>query len=188
QSRIVNVTSQLLDRDMGHVIDDIEEKLKDYSMPNGYSYSFEGQYEQLQKAYKDLTIALILALVLVFLILAAQFESFRYPFIVILSVPLAFSGGALGLLLSGKTLSVPAIVGAIILAGIVVNNAIVLVDYINTLRREGIEMEDAIMKAGNTRLRPILMTTLTTVLGLIPLDRKSTRLNSSHVSISYAVF
>ncbi|HLR35371.1 MAG TPA: efflux RND transporter permease subunit [Tissierellales bacterium] len=169
QSRIVNVTSQLLDRDMGHVIDDIEEKLKDYSMPNGYSYSFEGQYEQLQKAYKDLTIALILALVLVFLILAAQFESFRYPFIVILSVPLAFSGGALGLLLSGKTLSVPAIVGAIILAGIVVNNAIVLVDYINTLRREGIEMEDAIMKAGNTRLRPILMTTLTTVLGLIPL-------------------
>src|SRR5699024_6187496 len=124
QSRIVNVTSQLLDRDMGHVIDDIEEKLKDYSMPNGYSYSFEGQYEQLQKAYEDLTIALILALVLVFLILAAQFESFRYPFIVILSVPLAFSGGALGLLLSGKTLSVPAIVGAIILAGIVVNNAI----------------------------------------------------------------
>lgn len=169
QSRVVNVTSQLLDRDVSNVVEDIKEKLEDYPMPHGYSYSFEGQYEQLQKAYKDLTLALLLALVFVFLILAAQFESFRHPFIVMLSVPLAFSGGALGLLLTGKTLSVPAIVGAIILAGIVVNNAIVLVDYINTLRRQGLTREKAILIAGNTRLRPILMTTLTTVLGLIPL-------------------
>ncbi len=169
QSRVVNVTSQLLDRDMANVIEDIDEKLQNYSMPHGYSYSFEGQYEQLQKAYRDLTLALLLALVFVFLILAAQFESFRHPFIVMLSVPLAFSGGALGLLLTGKTLSVPAIVGAIILAGIVVNNAIVLVDYINTLRSQGVNREEAIVKAGNTRLRPILMTTLTTVLGLVPL-------------------
>lgn len=141
---------------METVVDDIEEQLKDYPMPYGYSYSFEGQHKELTKAYNDLGLALILALVFVFIILASQFESFIYPFVVMLSVPLSFSGAALFLLLSGKSLSVPALVGGIVLAGIVVNNAIVLVDYINTLRKDGIEREEA-----------ILMTTSITVLGLI---------------------
>lgn len=169
QSRVVNITGQVFNRDMETVINEIENKLKEYKMPYGYSYGFEGQYKQLTKAYSDLTLALILALVFVYIILAAQFESFIYPFIVMLSVPLSFSGASLFLLLSGKTLSVPAIVGGIVLAGIVVNNAIVLVDYINTLRRSGMERDAAVLKAGPTRFRPILMTTLTTVLGLIPL-------------------
>lgn len=169
QSRVVSVTSQIYDRDMESTIEDIEAKLKDYHMPRGYSYSFEGQHKQLVKAYRDLTLVLILAVVFVFIILASQFESFIYPFIIILSVPLSFSGAALFLLLSGKSLSVPAIVGGIVLAGIVVNNAIVLVDYINTLRKNGMEKDEAVRKAGPTRLRPILMTTLTTVLGLLPL-------------------
>lgn len=169
QSRVVNITGQVFNRDMGTVINEIENKLKEYKMPYGYSYGFEGQYKQLTKAYSDLTLALILALVFVYIILAAQFESYIYPFVVMLSVPLSFSGASLFLLLSGKTLSVPAIVGGIVLAGIVVNNAIVLVDYINTLRRSGMERDAAVLKAGPTRFRPILMTTLTTVLGLIPL-------------------
>lgn len=169
QSRVVSVTSQIFERDMESVIGELEEKLLDYPMPRGYSYSFEGQHKQLVSAYKDLTLALILAVVFVFIILASQFESFIYPFIIILSIPLSFSGAALFLLLSGKTLSVPALVGGIVLAGIVVNNAIVLVDYINTLRRDGMDRDDAVKLAGPTRLRPILMTTLTTVLGLLPL-------------------
>lgn len=169
QSRVVSVTSQIFERDMESVIGELEEKLLDYPMPQGYSYSFEGQHKQLVSAYKDLSLALILAVVFVFIILASQFESFIYPFIIILSIPLSFSGAALFLLLSGKTLSVPALVGGIVLAGIVVNNAIVLVDYINTLRRDGMDRDDAVKLAGPTRLRPILMTTLTTVLGLLPL-------------------
>lgn len=169
QSRVVNVTSQILDRDTESVVEDIESMMKDYSMPYGYSYSFEGQYKEMKKAYSDLYKSLALALVLVFMILASQFESFIQPIVIMLSVPLAFSGGALALLITGKHLSVPAIVGGMILAGIVVNNAIVLVDYINTLRKSGEERDEAILKAGSTRLRPILMTTLTTVLGLIPL-------------------
>lgn len=138
-------------------------------MPYGYSFSYEGQHKQLQDAYSDLRLAMALAILFVFLILASQFESFKHPFIIILSVPLAFSGGALGLLITGNTLSVPAIVAWLILSGIVVNNAIVLVDYINTLKESGMSTEEAILKAGPTRLRPILMTTLTTVLGLMPM-------------------
>lgn len=169
QSRVVNITGQVFNRDMETVIAEIEDKLQEYKMPYGYTYGFEGQYKQLTKAYSDLTLALILALVFVYIILAAQFESFMYPFVVMLSVPLSFSGASLFLLISGKTLSVPAIVGGIVLAGIVVNNAIVLIDYINTLRRNGMERDRAVLEAGPTRFRPILMTTLTTVLGLIPL-------------------
>lgn len=169
QSRVVTVTSQIIGRDMESVIVDIDELLNDYPLPHGYTYSFEGQHKQLVKAYNDLTVALILAVVFVFIILASQFESFMYPFIIILSIPLSFSGAALFLLLSGKHLSVPAIVGGIVLAGIVVNNAIVLVDYINTLRKGGMDRDIAVRTAGPVRLRPILMTTLTTVIGLLPL-------------------
>jgi len=169
QSRVIRVTAQIIGRDMESVVKDIEAKIADYDMPYGYDYSFQGQHEQLTKAYNDLGLSLVLAIVLVFIILASQFESFIYPFVIMLSVPLSFSGAALALLLTGKSLSVPAVVGALILAGIVVNNAIVLVDYINTLRRKGVSRDEAVLKAGPTRLRPILMTTLTTVLGLIPL-------------------
>jgi HAE1 family hydrophobic/amphiphilic exporter-1 len=103
------------------------------------------------------------------MVMAAQFESLLHPFTIMFSLPLAFTGSALGLVLTGRALSVPAFIGVIMLAGIVVNNAIVLVDYINTLRGRGMDRLEAILKAGPTRLRPILMTTLTTILGLIPL-------------------
>jgi HAE1 family hydrophobic/amphiphilic exporter-1 len=103
------------------------------------------------------------------MVMAAQFESLIYPFIIMFTIPLAFSGGALGLFFTGRSLGVTALIGVIILAGIVVNNGIVLIDYINVLRREGMDRKEAILKAGPVRLRPILMTTLTTILGLIPI-------------------
>ncbi len=169
QVRTVTVTSQIVDRDLKTISDEVQIKLDNYDMPRGYTYEFGGENEELTEAFSDLFLALILAVVLVFMILASQFESLLHPFTIMLSVPIAFAGGALGLFLTGETLSVPGLIGFIILAGIVVNNAIVLVDYINTRRQDGEERNEAIKNAGPIRLRPILMTTLTTVLGLFPL-------------------
>lgn len=169
QVRVATVTSQIIGRDIGSISRDIQKKLDQYDMPPGYVYEFGGENEQMMNAFKDLSLALGLAIALVFMILASQFESLLYPFVIILTVPLGFSGGALGLFITRKALSVPAFIGVIMLAGIVVNNAIVLVDYINTRRKYGEERREAIVNAGPIRLRPILMTTLTTVLGLLPL-------------------
>lgn len=169
QVRNITVTSQIIGRDLNSISKDIEAKLSQYHLPEGYSYELGGENKELNDALKDLSMALALAVILVFMILASQFESLLHPFTIMLSVPLAFSGGALGLFLTGKALSVPAFIGVIMLAGIVVNNAIVLVDYINIRRNHGEERNEAIVNAGPIRLRPILMTTLTTVLGLVPL-------------------
>ncbi|SDK69275.1 efflux RND transporter permease subunit [Natronincola ferrireducens] len=169
QVRAITVKASIIDRDMNSVIKDIQEKLMTYPLPAGYSYQFRGQREQLEEAYSNLILAVILAILLVYMILATQFQSLLHPFIMMLAVPLAFSGGLLGLLIRGIPLSVPAAIGAIVLSGIVVNNGIVLIDYINVLKRSKKETEEAIVVAGTTRLRPIMMTTLTTVLGLLPL-------------------
>lgn len=169
QVRGITVSANTFNRDLNGVIADIKGKLEEYRFPNGYTYEFRGQKEQLDEAYKSLTLAVILAIFLVYMILASQFQSFLYPFIIMLSVPLAFTGGIIGLFFARLPISVPAVIGAIVLAGIVVNNGIVLIDYINILRSRGIEKIDAIILSGTTRLRPIMMTTLTTVLGLIPL-------------------
>jgi HAE1 family hydrophobic/amphiphilic exporter-1 len=169
QSRTVTISSQIFNRDLQSVTKDVEAKLDGYELPDDYILNFGGQNEEMVKAFKDLMIALILAVVIVYMVLAAQFESLIHPFTIILSVPLSFSGAIFGLLITGRTLSVPSFIGLIMLAGIVVNNAIVLVDYINTRRGRGETIEAAILAAGPIRLRPILMTTLTTVLGLIPL-------------------
>ena len=111
----------------------------------------------------------ILSVIIVYMLLAAQFESFLHPFTILLTVPLALTGALLALLITGKTLSIPAFVGIIILVGIVVDNAIVLVDSINQSRKEGMSAKEAIIKSGPLRLRPILMTTLTTILGMLPM-------------------
>ena len=169
QVRTINVTGDISGRDVGSVNTDIEAKLNGYEMPKGYSYELGGENEQAIEAFKNLALALVLAIVLVYMVLASQFESLLYPFIIMLTVPLAIGGGILGLIFTGRNLSAIAFIGFIMLAGIVVNNAIVLVDYINTRRRNGEERDQAILNAGPIRLRPILMTTLTTVLGLIPL-------------------
>jgi HAE1 family hydrophobic/amphiphilic exporter-1 len=138
-------------------------------LPDGYSIKFEGQHRLMEEAFEELTLALILAVILVYAVMAAQFESFVYPFTIMFTVPFAAIGVVFGLLLTGRSFNVPAFMGVIMLAGIVVNNAIVLVDYINQLKSEGVSAREAIIQAGPTRLRPVLMTTLTTVLGLFPL-------------------
>ncbi|SHJ99453.1 hydrophobic/amphiphilic exporter-1, HAE1 family [Geosporobacter subterraneus DSM 17957] len=169
QVRVTQVNSQIIGRDLGSISRDIQAKLADYPMPSGYTYELGGENQQMMEAFQNLVLALGLAIIIIYMIMAAQFESLVHPFTVMFSVPLAISGGALALFITGRTLSVTALIGVIMLAGIVVNNAIVLVDYINTRRREGEERNEAIVNAGPIRLRPILMTTLTTVLGLLPL-------------------
>ncbi len=170
QVRSANVTAQVTGRDLGRVSEDIEEGLKDYVLPLGYMMEFEGQQSDMVESFEDLTFALVLAVLLVYMIMAAQFESLLYPFIIMFSLPQTFIGVVVALVITGRTLNVSSFIGLIMLAGIVVNNGIVLVDYVNILRRDqGFVRDDALREAGMVRLRPILMTTLTTVLGMLPL-------------------
>ncbi|QEK11797.1 efflux RND transporter permease subunit [Crassaminicella thermophila] len=169
QIRTVNISSQLSGRDLKSVTDDIKKELEKYPLPSGYHYSFTGQHQDMMEAFSSLAKALILSIIIVYMILASQFESLLHPFTVMLSVPFALSGGFIGLFITRRSLSVPAFIGIIMLSGIVVNNAIVLIDYINQLRERGLKRREAITKAAAIRFRPILMTTLTTVLGLLPL-------------------
>ena len=169
QTRVVHVTSQIINRDLKSITTDIETKLKEYPMPDGYTYEVLGENKELMESFADLGLALILAILLVYMILASQFESLLHPFTIILSLPMGFSGGMLGLFITRTTLSVPSFIGLILLVGIAVSNAIVLVDYIIKRRERGEEREEAIENAGPIRLRPILMTTLATILGLLPM-------------------
>lgn len=170
QARVLTVTSAIRGRALGSVVQDIQDRMADYPLPEGYTLFYGGENQQLIETFEDLILAMILGVVLVYMVMAAQFESLVHPFVIMAAVPLGFTGAFTGLLLAKVSLSVPAVLGMIVLAGIVVNNGIVLVDYINILRREGgSSRRDSILQAGTTRLRPILMTTMTTVLALLPL-------------------
>lgn len=169
QERLVSVNSETVGRDLKSVVEDIEKELDKYEMPKGYQYSIDGQNKEMMEAFSQLGLALVLAVVLIYMVMASQFESLINPFIIMFTMPLAFSGGALALFITRRALGVTALIGVIILAGIVVNNGIVLIDYINVLRKEGKSRYEAVTTAGPIRLRPILMTTLTTILGLVPL-------------------
>ena len=170
QARLVTVTAGISGRSLGSVMKDVQRQVDEVSLPEGYFIEYGGEYLEMSKAFSGLELALILAVILVYAILAAQFESLVHPFTIMFSVPFAAIGAILGLFITGRTLCVTSAIGAIMLAGIVVNNAIILVDYINILRRGGLPLEEAIVRAGSTRLRPILMTTLTTILAMIPLS------------------
>lgn len=143
--------------------------LKDYTPPEGITYEFKGENESITDALGDLLLMLLLGIVIVYLIMVAQFQSLLSPFIVLFTVPLAFTGGLMALLICGMDISVISMIGFVMLVGIIVNNGIVLVDYINRLRKSGVGKEEAIVRAAATRLRPVLMTALTTILGLLPL-------------------
>lgn len=169
QERYVKVTGAVFGRSTGDVNGELKNKVMDYKLPDEYSIKFTGEDQQMVEAFSSLKLALILSVFLVYMVMAIQFESLVHPLTIMFSVPVAYSGSIMGLAITRNSLSVPAYIGVIMLAGIVVNNAIVLVDYINTLRGRGLEKEAAIIKAGPTRLRPILMTTLTTILAMIPL-------------------
>ncbi|BFH13709.1 efflux RND transporter permease subunit [Paenibacillus melissococcoides] len=169
QQRQINVTADLAGRDLGSVSTEIEQALQKMNFSEGYTYSMGGETEEMMSAFADLAIALVFSIFLVYVVMAVQFESLLYPFIIMFAMPTTFVGVLFGLFITGTPLSVTALIGVIMLAGIVVNNAIILVDYINIQRRYGLERHEAIMQGAPSRLRPIFMTTLTTVLGLLPL-------------------
>ena len=156
---------------LGDAVGDIQEAIADMNFPEGYSVYFGGEYEEQQQAQRDFTLSILIALLLVYMVMAAQFERFVDPLIVMFSVPVAIIGVVPTMLITGTTFNMQSMMGAMMLLGIVVNNAIVLVDYINLMRRErGFDVYNAVIEAGRLRLRPILMTTTTTILALLPLS------------------
>ena len=169
QERIVEVTANVTGRDLGSVTKDISDKLAGVSIPSGFQVQLSGNIEQQNKTFSDLALALGLAIILVYMVMASQFQSLVDPFIIMFTVPLGIVGVVWALFLTGTTLSVTSFEGVIVMIGIVVSNGILLVDFTNKLRKSGVELHAAIIRAGKTRLKPILMTTLATVLGLIPL-------------------
>jgi HAE1 family hydrophobic/amphiphilic exporter-1 len=171
QSRLVTVTANIAGRDLGRIVRDIRARLGaiDKQLPPGYFIEFGGSYQQMTDAFKILAVVFAMASLLVYMIMASQFESFRHPFIIMFTVPLGLIGVVFGLLLTGKTISLSVWVGFIILAGVVVDNAIVMIDYINQLRQRGVETKEAIVQGSVTRLRAVLLTALTTMIGMLPM-------------------
>lgn len=167
QSRYISVTAQIADGyNIGKVSTVLEDRLKDYPMPEGYRLVYSGENETINDALGQLLLMLLLAVVFMYLIMVAQFQSLLSPFIIMFTIPLAFTGGFFGLYFSNSEISVVAMIGFVMLSGIIVNNGIVLIDYMNQLRDEGMDRKTAILTAGKTRLRPVLMTALTTILAL----------------------
>lgn len=170
QERIITVTGEVSGRDMGSVIADVQNRLRSVPVPSGFTIGYGGDYEDQQESFRELFFSCILALVLVYMVMACQYESLRDPFVVMFSVPLAAIGVILMLFFTGTTFNIQSFIGCIMLGGIVVNNAILLVDHTNLLRRrDGMPIREAIEEAGRRRLRPILMTATTTIIGLVPL-------------------
>lgn len=170
QVRQMSVSADVdADHNIGLVSRDFAAKLADYDVPDGYSVEVQGENQSIVETFTNLIYMFLLAVVLIYLIMVAQFQSLKSPFIILFTIPLAFTGGLIALLLTGMDLSMIALLGFLILAGIVVNNGIVFVDYVNQLRLSGIEKHEALLRTGKARIRPILMTALTTILGLVPL-------------------
>jgi HAE1 family hydrophobic/amphiphilic exporter-1 len=169
QNRAVVISGSLSGRDMGAVASDVRASMREMLLPAGVTAGLSGQQEEMERSFKSLLQAMALAIFLVYLVMACEFESLLHPFVVMFTVPLGTIGFVLSLMLTGHTIDVMAIIGAMLLAGIVVNNAIVLIDAVNQLREKGMSKKEALVQAGLQRMRPILMTTGTTVLGLLPM-------------------
>ena len=169
QGRVVTVHADVISGGLNRAIATVEGALAELPPPFGARVDVGGENEEMRRSFRDLAFAFALALVLVYMILAAQFESFRHPLIILMSVPLALSGAVLALVLAGQSLNTMSLIGVVILVGIVVNDAIVKVEFINQARARGAALREAILEAGRVRLRPIVMTTVTTVCGLTPL-------------------
>ena len=169
RERINTVSAILSGAAMSDVVAAAQEKIDQMSLPSGISIQLSGTYEDQQDSFGDLFTLMYLIVILVFIVMAAQFESLTYPFIIMFSLPFAFSGVFLALWLSGNTLNVMSLIGAIMLIGIVVKNGIVLIDYISLNRERGMGIREAVVTGGHSRLRPVIMTTLTTILGMVPM-------------------
>ncbi len=171
QGRVVTVNANMAGRDLGSIMKDIKDNLAglERSLPTGYFIEYGGQYEDMQETFLIMIGVFVLATLLVYMIMASQFESFLHPLVIMFTIPLGLIGVVLALLVTGKTLSLVSLIGFIILAGIAVNNGIVMVDYINQLWRKGIDKKEAILKGCTVRLRPVLITALTTMVGMLPM-------------------
>ena len=169
QERVALITANLSFGDLGSAVQELQNTLSGIPLPRGITTQVSGQSEEMQESIVSMQFALGMAIFLVYLVMASQFESLIHPFVILFTIPLALVGAIFALFITGTTLNVVAFIGIIMLAGIVVNNAIVLVDFVNQLRDQGKPKFEALMEAGRARLRPILMTTLTTALGLLPM-------------------
>ncbi len=169
QERVITVSAGIEGRDLGSITRDIKEALADIRIPEGFSVEFGGEQQEMTESFRSLFFALLLAVVLVYMVMASQFESLRHPFVIMLALPFAATGVILMLFLTGTIFTVVVYIGLIMLAGIVVNNGIVMISYINILRRRGLALFEAVRMGARRRLRPILMTTFTTVFALLPM-------------------
>ena len=169
RQRIVTVTGSIYGRALSEVVKDVTSLLADYEIPAGVQIEIGGSMEEQQESFGQLGLLLMIVSLLVYIVLASQFESLTYPFMIILTVPFAFTGSILLLAVTGEPLGIMGFVGLIMLVGMVVKNAIVLIDYINLNRERGMSIITAVVHGGRSRLRPVLMTTLTTILGMVPL-------------------
>ncbi len=169
QARYITVTGQVSGRDLGSVANDVRKSLEKISAPPGFSYKFAGAEKEKKEAFRLLMIAVGLGMVLVYMVMASQFESFRDPFIIFLSIPFGIVGVILALALTGQAMSVVSFLALIMLVGIVVNDGIVLISYVNILRRRGLNVYSAIIEGGRSRLRPVICTSCTTMLAMSPL-------------------
>jgi HAE1 family hydrophobic/amphiphilic exporter-1 len=171
QQRFLGITADVVDRDLGSTVQDLREQLRTLELPEGFSLNIAGDWEQQQESFNSLKLGFFMAILLMYMVMAAQFESLLHPLLILVSVPLGAIGVILILVFTETTLNVQSYIGIVMLAGIVVNNAIVLIDYANQLRESEPEtqLRDVIIKASRRRFRPILMTTLTTVLAMLPL-------------------
>ena len=168
--RTMTVTADVKDGENNALLSrELQEKLDDYGVPDGCTLEFGGELDNISTMLRQMGLMAALGLVLIYLVMVAQFQSLLSPFIVLLTVPLAFTGGFLALLLAGQQLDILSLMGFLVLMGTVVNNGIVFVDYVNQLRRGGLDKRDALVATGVTRMRPILMTALTTILSMLPL-------------------
>ena len=167
--RVIHVTANPVNRDLGAIAQDLEAAFAKIQLPTGFSIRLAGQIQQQRETFQGLLFATILALILVYMVMAAQFKSLIDPFVIMFSVPMGFPGVILILFLTDTTLSTTSMMGIIMMLGIVVSNGVLLVDYTNVLRRRGRALMDAAVTAARTRLRPILMTSLATVFGLLPM-------------------
>ncbi|UCF78020.1 MAG: efflux RND transporter permease subunit [Candidatus Eiseniibacteriota bacterium] len=169
QRRLVWIGVNRSGRDLRGLMTDVRGRLSNFPLPEGYTIDYGGEDEDMRESFRNLAIDFLLALILVYMVMAALFESLLHPFTIMLSVPFAITGAIFALFITQHTLTVNALIGVVMLVGIVVNNAIVLLDYVQRLRAQGKEMREALYEAGCVRLRPILLTAMTTVLGLLPL-------------------
>jgi HAE1 family hydrophobic/amphiphilic exporter-1 len=171
QARMITVSANIAGRDLGSIVSDVRLRVAglEKNLPTGYFMEYGGDFEEMQEAFVVMAGAFALAILLVYMIMASQFESLKHPLVIMFTIPLALIGVVVALIVTGKPVSLPILIGFIMLGGIAVNNGIVMVDYINQLIRRGVEKKEAILEACSVRLRPVLITALTTVLGMLPM-------------------